>query len=160
MRIAEIYGVSVSRGRTRDIVGAVAMSGHAEPLGAWLYRAVAGGDRSAEREAARVLAGMLRRRASREGWRQNDIARIGILSRRATTWWCDRLCRACYGRRYQKVPGAPSLSDHVCGACGGSGMRNAADGIPAALRAHLPTALALLDGSWVALERAAAKRMR
>lgn len=49
-------------------------------------------------------------------------------ARAAILWWLDRTCRRCHGRRYELIPGAPSLSSRACTSCRGSGEASVPNG--------------------------------
>jgi hypothetical protein len=56
-------------------------------------------------------------------WEMEDAAACAA---QVLLWWLDRNCQKCQGRRFQHVPGTPSLSAKACpprqaGGCGGSG---------------------------------------
>jgi len=37
-------------------------------------------------------------------------------------WWLDRLCKTCFGRKFDAIPGTPSLSAIECPKCHGTGV--------------------------------------
>ena len=37
-------------------------------------------------------------------------------------YWLDQTCPHCHGLKYQAIPGAPTLSNRACKACGGTGV--------------------------------------
>jgi len=37
-------------------------------------------------------------------------------------YWLDQTCPQCHGLKYQTIPGAPTLSNRACKACGGVGV--------------------------------------
>ena len=47
----------------------------------------------------------------------------------ALLWWMDSMCHACHGRRWEVIPGTPTLSDRACPVCKGSGERPKPNGL-------------------------------
>lgn len=41
----------------------------------------------------------------------------------ALMWWLDSGCHACHGRRWEVIPGTPTLSDRACPVCRATGER-------------------------------------
>ena len=46
----------------------------------------------------------------------------------ALAWWLDRVCPVCHGRKYDTIPGTPSLSSIECPKCRGTGEKNMPSG--------------------------------
>ena len=53
-----------------------------------------------------------------EKWR---IERPDVVACAVIGWWLKKVCKACQGRRYEKIAGTPSLSTRHCSCCKGSG---------------------------------------
>ena len=99
-----------------DRLKAVALAGSA--LGATLVRLKAGHDASVFSRALDGIIGTLQRQQ-----KPAKHARAAILY-----WLCDR-CPACHGRGFEKVFGAPVLSEIPCKSCAGTGVRALPDDI-------------------------------
>ncbi len=44
------------------------------------------------------------------------------------SWWLDRVCPECHGRKFDRIVNTPSLSDIECPACHGSGEKKIPNG--------------------------------
>ena len=63
---------------------------------------------------------------------------------RALRAWLAGPCQACQGRRYEQIPGAPTLSDRPCQGCAGTGSR-ISDFMQGSDRDQLACALILIE---------------
>ena len=52
-----------------------------------------------------------------------NIERPDAVASAVLAWWLDRLCGTCFGRRYDTIPGTPSLSAIECPKCHGAGEK-------------------------------------
>lgn len=90
------------------------------PLGIALLRLFAG-DNTASGELVRVMSRALVGKA----WHWGKVALPEVeaddIARCVLAWFRDGICKACGGHGKEKLPGAPSLSDHDCRTCKGTG---------------------------------------
>lgn len=120
---AEQYSDAIGRGQARDIVGAAGMAGRNERVGALLWRALHGGDRTVVVQLRTELFGMVMSHATRKHWPGGDRAKAKPLAAQVLGWYLNNACRECKGRRYRSVPGVDRvLSDAPCAACHGTGL--------------------------------------
>ena len=52
-----------------------------------------------------------------------NIERPDAVASAALAWWLNRVCDTCHGRRYDTIPGTPSLSAIECPKCRGTGEK-------------------------------------
>ena len=52
------------------------------------------------------------------------ISNPDAVATNALAWWLDRVCPVCHGRKYDTIPGTPSLSSIECPKCHGTGEKN------------------------------------
>lgn len=91
-----------------DIIRACGMAGQGNPLGLAIWRWRYGGD---QKSMFSVATGLVN---------QGHDAQLVY---RVLTHMADDLCRACEGRGYRLLEGAPVLSDELCLECQGTGRR-------------------------------------
>jgi hypothetical protein len=103
-----------------DILGAAGIAAKRSPLAIALLRLFAG-DNHASRDIVLQLAQMLvgkawhAKRFSLPRTEAEDIAKAVL------AWHRDGTCRPCGGHGYTAVEGAPTISDHQCPVCRGTG---------------------------------------
>ena len=81
-------------------------------LGAALMRLHTRKDRNGLERVHEQLA----REASRQGAERPEAVAAAVLA-----WWLNRNCKACSGRKFELIPGTPSLSARSCKLCKGTG---------------------------------------
>ena len=59
----------------------------------------------------------------RKKYGQLDERQCAIVASWAIDYWAYPACRPCKGRGYDVIPETPTLSDHPCAVCHGSGKR-------------------------------------
>lgn len=113
-----------SRGRgDADYLAALGLAGAADTrVGGALMRVHLAGSPEDFRAAHRAVVAMVRRVATKRGWRV-PVSEQRIIAERALEHYVFPSCPACLGRGYQVVPGTPHLSGHSCPECHGSGRR-------------------------------------
>lgn len=101
-----------------DVVGAVGLAAKREPLGVALMRLFTG-DNGAADQVILILAGRIKDhfQGQLSSTQSRDVA-AGVLE-----WNRNSVCTSCNGSGYEVIPGTPSLSDHECKACRGTGKR-------------------------------------
>ena len=104
-----------------DVLGAAGLAGKRAPLAMALLRLLSG-DNHASRDVVDIMAGMLDGKAYRM---QVELTRVEAadMARAVLAWVRDGVCTPCGGLGFQRIEGAPSLSEHVCQACRGTGKR-------------------------------------
>lgn len=106
-----------------DILGAVGMAGRNEMhLAIYRVKYLMDGESvklSLEQFNLWATQSIKRRRLKLE----NESREIG---RDALMKWLGDVCGICFGVRFQKAKGAPTLTDRVCSACSGTGFRRVA----------------------------------
>lgn len=50
-----------------------------------------------------------------------NIERPDSVASAVIAWWLNRVCKTCHGRKFDAIPGTPSLSAIECPKCHGSG---------------------------------------
>lgn len=103
-----------------DILGAVGMAGRNE-----MHMAVYRLKYLMDAESARLAqeqfdiwaAQAIKRRKLRQDRTNNDIGKDTLMK------WLGDVCGACFGVRFKKARGAPTLTDKPCQACSGTGFR-------------------------------------
>jgi hypothetical protein len=50
------------------------------------------------------------------------IAEASLKVPAVIAYWLDQTCPHCHGLKYQRIPGAPTLSSRSCKSCGGVGV--------------------------------------
>ena len=50
-----------------------------------------------------------------------NIERPDAVASAVIAWWLNRVCKTCHGRKFDAIPGTPSLSAIECPKCHGSG---------------------------------------
>ena len=107
-----------------DVLAAMGLAGKSAPLGVALARLLAGDGRAAEDVVALLGAGIVAHAFLNKPRREisHDVARqIAVF---VLDWFRDSACRVCGGVGFQRIEGAPSLSDNPGPVCRGSGKRN------------------------------------
>ena len=128
MKILERYASAVRSGDLRsrenttfsdpDVIGAYGLAAKREPLGVALQRLFTG-DNGAADQVILILAGRIKDhfQGQLSSTQARDVA-AGVLE-----WNRNSVCTSCNGSGYEVIPGTPSLSDHECKACRGTGKR-------------------------------------
>jgi hypothetical protein len=102
------------------VVVATGMAGITQPHVDTLLRLKYANDAKSYADALKAvvnLAALLNRRgAHRVRWAKLKSASALVLN-----YWLDDSCHTCNGLGFERVPGAPSLSDRVCQSCHGTG---------------------------------------
>ncbi len=57
------------------------------------------------------------------------IDRPDAIASAAIAWWLDRVCPECHGRKWDTIPGTPSLSVVECPKCHGTGEKRMPNGV-------------------------------
>lgn len=57
-----------------------------------------------------------------------NIANPDAVASAVIGWWLNRVCPVCFGRKFDKIENAPSLSDIECPACHGTGEKTIPEG--------------------------------
>lgn len=107
-----------------DVLAAMGLAGKSAPLGVALARLLAGDGRAAEDVVTVLGASMVQRAFLNKPRREisTEVARQIVTA--VLDWFRDSACRVCGGVGFQRIEGAPSLSDNPCPVCRGSGKRN------------------------------------
>jgi hypothetical protein len=92
------------------------------PLAVALARLFAG-DNTAGHAIVETMAANLWRQARRQDVKMARVQSEDI-SRAVLAWFRDGTCKPCGGHGYELAPGAPTLSERECAACGGTGKRH------------------------------------
>jgi hypothetical protein len=102
-----------------DVLGAAGLAGKRNPLALALLRLFTG-DNHASGEIVQILGGMADGKAFRLGI---EITRLECedIGRMVLAWHRDGTCKPCHGHGFRLIEGAPSLSEHACKSCGGTG---------------------------------------
>lgn len=89
-----------------------------------MARLLAGDGRAAEDVVTVLGASMVQRAFLNKPRREisTEVARQIVTA--VLDWFRDSACRVCGGVGFQRIEGAPSLSDNPCPVCRGSGKRN------------------------------------
>lgn len=58
----------------------------------------------------------------RQAERNEEIDRARSKATAVIRYWLDQTCQACDGRKWQLIPGSPSLSNKMCRVCQGTGV--------------------------------------
>lgn len=145
---AERYGDAVAAGKIRDIVGAVGMAGRNAVIGALLWRALHGGDRSVLADLRTHLFAAVDTIAKQGRWRHEEQLEARPLAARVLHWYLAGVCPACQGRKYRTVPGVDRvLSDAACQQCHGLGRTGIERAVPVAQALRAREIAAYLDGA-------------
>lgn len=127
MKITERYASAVRSSNLRsqpnttfsdpDVIAAFGLAAKTAPLGVVLERLFTG-DGAAHSEIVRLLSEL----ASSQfpDWRKKGV-KLSSIAVAVIKWNRDSSCPACDGLAYEKIPGAPALSDKECPACRGTG---------------------------------------
>jgi len=132
-----------TRAGQRSATDALIATAGLDRLGAALLRLRLVGDAHEYGPTLRHLQPAVRRELAIRG-----LATSGEAARRAASRalraWLAGPCQACQGRRYEQIPGAPSLSDRPCQGCAGTGSR-ISDFMQGSDRDQLACALILIE---------------
>lgn len=107
-----------------DVLAAMGLAGKATPLGVALARLLAGDVRAAADVVAVLGAGIVGHAFRNRPGREISLADARQIAAVVLDWFRDSACRVCGGVGFQRIEGAPSLSDNPCPVCRGSGKRN------------------------------------
>jgi hypothetical protein len=122
---AELYGDAVAAGAsTRDVIGAAGFAGRNAVIGALLWRALHGGDRTVVAKLRGHLYDVARAMATRNHWNHREVAALKPLTAKVLSWYLADTCRTCNGRKYRRIPGTPMLSATSCQTCRGIGRQS------------------------------------
>lgn len=101
-----------------DVVGAVGLAAKREPLGAALMRLFTG-----DNGAISHIVWVLENKLIEHFAGQISVAQARDVAARVLEWNRNSVCTSCNGSGYEVIPGTPSLSDHECKSCRGTGKR-------------------------------------
>lgn len=83
----------------------------------------AAADADAKRDEERALKALEREIEQRQKQeQQEEYDRAAAKASEVVRFWLDQTCRACFGLRWQLVPGAPALSNRMCTECNARGV--------------------------------------
>jgi hypothetical protein len=97
-----------------DILAAVALS---SKLGSLLCRVKYAGDQFSLVPMLEAWRAIVSKKAKNRGWANvsDEVADISLW------FWIDDVCQTCHGRKYQVIPGTPTLSAEQCPTCQATG---------------------------------------
>jgi hypothetical protein len=103
-----------------DVLGAAGIASKRTPLGIALMRLFSG-DNGAAAQIVQTMAGMLVGKAWHAHKLELKPTQATDMAQAVLAWHRDGTCKPCGGHGYLMVEGAPTLSDHQCPRCRGTG---------------------------------------
>lgn len=114
----------------------------------WAQSALArlrlGVDAGSLKSAIKAAIQVTRKMALKRSWLLGD-GEIRMVAALAIRHFLTPVCPACHGRRYERIDGAPMLSDRRCQPCSGSGIKVIADITPRVTAARIMDVLGALQ---------------
>lgn len=106
-----------------DKMGALGMAGVSNNLSS-AVRLKYGNEPRFYPDALAAVGKECKRLMIRERWEGGSTEQYADMSRAALDYWLNDRCSACDGLGYEKIAGAPMLSDNACPKCKGTAKRS------------------------------------